>query len=222
MATATYRSTITADAHLEWTGASYTPDDGGAAGSDSIETFQTFWDLDGGTYKVHEAFIGFDLTSPTTGDAPAVGSTISAVTLNMYLADHGSIARTLDIYAYDWGASVGAGDWRTVAQLQTLYDSGDGLVASYNIPSGWGGAEGNHDFTSGASAESAVSAAIGSTLRLIAVIAALRAGTTPTSRGYCSWGAANNLTESRRPLLTVEYSEPAGFSGLIVTRRLQG
>lgn len=223
MATATYRSTITADQSLQFSGASYTPDDGGSlAGNVADAQIPSFWDLNGGTYRVDEAFFGFDLTSPTSGDAPSSGATINTVTLNMYLYEHGSTARTKDVYAYDWGTSVAAGDWRTVAQLQTLYDSGSGLFASYNIPSGWGGNEGAHDFTEGDGAAGAVTAAIGGTLRLIMVDAAHRAGTTPTARGYASFDSANNATESYRPLLTVEYTAPAGFTGLTVTRVLNG
>lgn len=213
MPTTTYRSTITADQSLQFgDSATYTPDDGASlAGSVSGTTFSTFWDYNT-TYRVNEAFFGFDLTSPTSGDAPSAGATITSVTLNMYLIEHGSVARTKEVYAYDWGAEVGTGDWRTVAQLQALYDSGDGVVASYAIPSGWGGNEGNHDFTTGDGAAAAVSAAIGGTLRLLMADAAHRAGSTPTARGYCSWASANHGTESYRPLLTVEWTAGAGVT----------
>lgn len=222
MAKATYRSTITADNDLGFTSTSYTPDSGATPGAVNNTALNIFWDYNSPNYFVTEAFFGFDLTSPTTGDAPTEGSTITAATLNMYLVEHGSIARTIDVYAFDWSTAVDTDDWRTVAQLQALYDGGDGLVASYNIPSGWGGAEGNHDFTSGSAAVSAVTAAIGGTLRLMLAVAAHRAGTTPTARGYASFGSANNATESYRPLLTVEYTAPAGFTGLTVTRVLNG
>lgn len=207
MAVATYRSTITADQSLQFSGASYTPDNGGELGGNVNDaSFPNFWDLNSGTYVVNEACFGFDLTSPTSGDAPAAGATINSVTLNMYLESHGSTARTKDVYAYDWGTSVAAGDWRTVSQLQTLYNSGSGLFASYNIPSGWGGNEGAHDFTEGDGAAGAVAAAIGGVLRLVMVDAAHRAGSTPTGRGYSSWYSASNSTESNRPLLTIDYT----------------
>lgn len=217
MAVATYRSTITADRSITFSGASYTPDDGGSlAGNVADAQIPSFWDVNGGTYRVDELFFGFDLADPTSGDAPAAGATINSVTLNMNLYEHGSTARTKEVYVYDWGASVDTGDWRTVSQLQTLYDSGDGLFASYAIPSGWGGAEGAHDFTEGNGAAGAVAAAIGGTLRLIMVDAAHRAGSTPSGRGYSSWNSASNGTESNRPLLTVDYTAggaEAAYSG---------
>lgn len=220
MATSTFRSTITADNSVRFTGTTYTPDDGGELGNVANTTNPTQWDFNSPNYTVDEAFFGFDLTDPTTGDAPTEGATITAVTLNMYLVEHGSVARTKDVYAYDWGSEVATGDWRTVAQLQTLYDSGDGLVADYDIPAGWGGDEGAHDFTTGDGAIAAVTAAIGGTLRLIIVDAAHRAGSTPTDRGYSSWRSANDETESNRPLLTVEYTEPVEFTGIRVTRHI--
>lgn len=222
MATTTYRATNgSEDGYTEFTGATYTPDSGATAYNGGV-LLGVSWDLDGATYRVQQSFFVFDLTSPTTGDAPAVGSTINSATLNLYLVEHGSEARTIDVYAYDWGATLALADHRTIAQLQTLYDSGNGLVASYNIPGGWGGAEGNHDFTSGTAAESAVETAIGSTLRLIMVGASYRAGTTPTNRGYASFAAADDTTESHRPLLTIDHSPPPGFTGLTVTRKLHG
>jgi len=208
VATTTYRSTITADGRLKWDGASYTPDDGAADASTT--NLECFWDINSGTYRVDESFLGFDLSSATSGDAIPAGATIDSVTLNLNLYEHGSIARTVDIYAYDWGETLTTADWRTVAQLQTLYDGGDGLFASYNIPSGWGGAEGPHDFTEGAAAPAAVAAAIGGTLRLILCIAAHRAGTTPTSRGYAGFYDASNATSTNRPLLTVDWTAAGG------------
>ena len=221
MAVATYRSTITADQAIAFTSASYTPDSGGSLiGNAADPTLGTTWELNGANYMIHQAFFGFDLTSATTGTAIPAGATVTAVTLNMYLHEHGSTARTKDVYAYDWSTAVDTGDWRTVSQLQSLYDSGSGLVASYNIPSGWGGDEGSHDFTSGGGAVDAVTAAIGGTLRLIIVDAAYRAGSTPTDRGYSSWRSANYETEANRPLLTVEYTTHPDFTGIRVTRHI--
>jgi hypothetical protein len=214
VATTTYRSTITADGRLKWDGASYTPDDG-AEDADTTNHLECYWDINSGTYRTDQAFFGYDLTSPTTGDAITAGATINSATFNLYLYEHGSIARTVDIYAYDWGTTLTTADWRTVAQMQTLYDGGDGLVASYNIPAGWGGAEGAHDFTEGAAAAAAISAAIGGTLRLMLVIAAYRAGTTPTSRGYAGFYSASNATESNRPLLTVDWTAAAGGTSFL-------
>ena len=223
MAEATYRSTITADGEARWTDTSYTPD----AGADTVGTssdyhLATFWDFSSPNYTVTESFFGFDLTSPTTGSAPPDGATIDVVTLNLYLYEHGSIERGVDCYAYDWGGTLATDDWRTVAQLQALYDGGNGLFAYYTIPSGWGGSEGSKNFTEGTDAADAVAAALGGTLYLMLACSEHRAGTTPTARGYGGFRSASYATESQRPLLTVEYTAPAGFTGLTVTRILNG
>ena len=218
MATATYASTITADSTLNKSDTTYTPDGGTATvGNPVNNTFGTFWDFNNPNYSTEQAFFGFDLTAPTTGDAPTGGATITGVTLTLNLNSHGSTEHPVEVYAYDWSTAVEAADWRTVAQLATLYSNA--LVASYTIPSGWGGAEGAHDFTSsGAAANSAVTSAIGGTLRLLITSSGLRNGSTPTDRGYASWVSADSTTQADRPLLTITYTAPAVWSGLIVIR----
>lgn len=214
MATTTYRSTITADQAIGFSGASYTPDSGGSlSGSSSDTTWPVFWDLNSSTYVVTQAFFGFDLTSPTSGDAISAGSTVNTVTLALYLTEHGSVERVVEVFAYNWSTAVDTGDWRTAAQLTSLYNSGSGLFASYTIPSGWGGAEGAHNFTEGDGAAAAVEAAIGATLRLVIVGQGVRTATAPTGRGYAYFASADHATSTYRPLLTVDWTAGAGGGG---------
>lgn len=190
-------------------GASYNPDNWGQAfANPNATTIGTYWDTG---YSVHQACLAFDLTDPVSGDALTAGATITSVSLTWRTLGHGATAQNVESYVFEWaGPGVWghdeSGDWRTIAQLQSLYDSGDGVCFSCAMPSGWMGASGK-TFTTGPAGVSAVEAAIGGTLKLLAVVANYRAGNTPSDRFYCEWSMPNDATAAYRPTLTIEYEE---------------
>lgn len=192
-------------------GDTYDPDNWGQAMGNSQP--QTYWDLSD-KYYAEQVCLSLDLTDPIQGTALAAGDTITSAILAWRNLGHGNTAQTVESYVFSWlgpgpwGHDV-SGDWRTIAQLQTLHASGSGVCFSCALPAGWMG-ESDKTFTSGPAAASAVQNAIGGTLKLIFVVANFRAGNTPTGRFYCSWARYNDSTPASRPTLTVQYDEGGG------------
>lgn len=91
-----------------------------------------------GTWRIQQGFFRFVLNND---DIP-YGSTIISAAIEIY----GSVLTTsggnfnLELYSYDWGSSVGPGDWQDDTELQALYDGGKlcGILNSADLTAnGW-------------------------------------------------------------------------------------
>jgi hypothetical protein len=159
-----------------------------------------------------ELFLAFDTS------AIPEGSTVSAVSFQTTTGMVGS-THVSECYAYDWG-TIGTADWRTgntTGWLATEYNAGNRL-AYVNITSGddW-------DFARAWTVAATMNAAIvcGGTTRLVLASDSLR-GASAVNDTRTQWRSGADATEANRPKLVITYSPPVGFTGLTVTRRLQG
>jgi hypothetical protein len=180
----------------------------------------------GPLYNWSQWFMAFNMASPASGDAPAAGATITAAVLSLYPTDilYWGEADVLDgIYAlyYDWTPSgITTADSRTSAQLAGLYTSPGpcahiGTTMSANT---YG------SLTSDAYMTTAVTNAIGGTLPLLCVTYDMVTATAPGLGLWTRGPVATQFdaTQTHRPRLVVDYTAPVAWSGLIVTRKLQG
>jgi hypothetical protein len=160
-----------------------------------------------------ELFLAFDTS------AIAVGSTITGVT---FQTTTGMVAEThvQECYAYDWGASIGTDDWRTgntSGWLATEYSASHRL-AYVNITTG-DGWDTARPWTVGAAMNAAI--VCEGTTRLVLASDSLR-GASAVNNTRLQWHSGADATQANRPKLVITYSPPVGFTGLTVTRLLNG
>ena len=145
-------------------------------------------------YQTLQAFLPFD-TSAIPDDA-----TIGTPELKLSRESDNSVTDfILQVYAYDFGATVTTADYRTRTQAAALTP----LLATYDTAAGWGA--GYRVFTSTGDFAAAINKT-GET-RLFVVSDRFIAGTSPAGKEYVAFayqGVAN-----RAPTLTVTYTEAA-------------
>lgn len=141
-------------------------------------------------------------------------ATVTAAVLSLYCHTSRNASQGVYIYAYDWGAAVDSTDWRNQSAC-----SGGTRLAS--LAAGSFSTSAYTAFTSDAAFPAAIVKA--GTTRLVAVGDRYVAGTTPTAEHRDGWHSGSQVeAPERRPRLVVTYNVPAGFTGLTVTRILQG
>ena len=224
MATTTYFCDDTADGQQL---ADHSPYDADGAATNSTPTATDIYVGQNLGYSLRQCFLVFDLASPTTGVAIPAGSTINSATFSVWADD----MNTTDPFiihacAYDWGTTYGGDDRRSVAQMTALYNGGAGEFAHANASTSWpyygNGGDAWVAFTSGSHMVADIAAAIGGNLRLVLFSSEHMAASAPTAHETVAFAAADNATQTIHPKLVVTYTAPAVWSGLIVTRKLQG
>lgn len=155
------------------------------------------------TYYADQIGLAFDTS------ALGSGATVSGTVLALYgSADSSTIDFTMEVAAYDFGATYDAADWRSRSQLGSL------TIACSRSSSGWTTA-GYNDFTESGTVLSDALAKTGTT-RLVVWPQALRTGT-PTGSSFLDfWSADEDQSGERRPRLTITYTE-AGVTGTMAS-----
>ena len=159
----------------------------------STETAQVVGQQKPGDYYCHEAFESFDTSSLADS-----GITLTGADLSIYVAwNPTETAWTLQARAFDWGASVTTGDFRTRAQLSAL-----DLLAS--LASGSLGTGAYRTLT----AESAFLSAIvtDGTTRIVLCSDRHAAGTAPTNYELISYSTADAGGTTQDPKLVITYT----------------
>jgi hypothetical protein len=103
----------------------------GTLSADSTSTFASFgldYNSGDGPYQASEAFLAFINTAP-------VGETITSAQLRLRARNETTAKSDFRVAVYDWGATVGTGDWRTAAQLAALTPIIDSDVGQQNVAS---------------------------------------------------------------------------------------
>jgi hypothetical protein len=217
MASATvYCNNVALDGHIGSQGASYPGTVNVALTSDGDYTCIGGQWMESTDYLQGEYFFSFDLSGVSAG------SDVSAATLSLrpyYNNSYGT--ETYEVYPYDFGTLEAPSDFRNAAALTSLNNSGAGLFASF----GWTSSTATNayaEFTNGSAILTAIEAACGGTLRLVLASAETRTATNPAANNRRAlWSSAYHGT-GYWPRLVVTYTEPVVWSGLIVTRKLQG
>jgi hypothetical protein len=177
--------------------------------------------MDVSDYQSTQMFVGFDTS---TTNIPA-GATINSVALSLVATEDwpmgGAGDAILEAYIYDWsGSGIAEADFRTHTALASLYTS-PGRMASLDV-STIDNALGptTLPLASGAAFASSLS---GTTTYLVIVEQQGRLDSAFSAQARIIVGSDDNATQAYRPKITVDYTvAEVQFSGLIVTRRLQG
>lgn len=162
----------------------------------------------GPTYILYNGFLDFDTSAIPDSDE------ISAVTLSLRPEDtypYGGSPGALEVYAHDWGATLGTDDWVPGADVAAKT-----LLASYT---GSWTAGAYRDLTS----KDAFKAAVNKTgaTRLFLCVSRFRTGTVPTGEDYYGFYTANK-GDGYKPKLVIEHAAPAGGSALWLPSHYDG
>lgn len=105
------------DLSVYWSGTSYPTPTSSTGLSDAAESYNIGQQSDGTNWVTYQTGLGFDTSS-------LAGHMISAATLTFFVTWPttwtGAQSFIVEVYAYDWGASIDTGDLRTAAQLNGL------------------------------------------------------------------------------------------------------
>lgn len=180
-------------------------------------------------YRLHEGFVEFDFDD-LVGGIPA-DATIEAVALKAMLRTKatGDGEFTIEAFAFDWGTSINAADWRSNVQLGALTKVAQKATAQLSVDVG---------FTfDDVALVAAVQAALASgKLRLVLASNRLRTATAPTGNEYVgihsseaesvfwsprlevawtpAWTPAEvDITDAPPTQLQIANSGPGGFGG---------
>jgi len=166
----------------------------------------------GGTAYITESFHSFDVSGITAG------STLTAATYAVGYShlDHCN-GQVEEIYAYDWGASIGTDDWRTGGTTGWLNTNLSTARVAYHTPSGGDGTTGYTDYTSdGTNLTTAIDSALADDdiFRIVVATNQMRSDSAPSpNNDYSTNYYTGNGT--RPPRLVVDYTEgsTATYSG---------
>ena len=148
--------------------------------------------LNTGTYSLQRLAFAFDVS-------PYAGDTITAATLQLYL-DDATDAIQADLYYYDWGTSLEAGDWVSVGSM---------VLAATSTPSGLGYQTWTLDSLSNILSKNG---------RFILVLH--DESTEPTSQNYLHYIMADN--GSNKPKLDITYTTGGGAAHLWIPSHHDG
>jgi hypothetical protein len=159
----------------------------------AVTTIRVGQELDGSQYGVFLGYLSFDTSS--IGDSEEVGTPV----LSLYGdGDNSATDFTVEVFVYDWGATLGTGDWQGTSL------GGLTKVATKATSAGWGFSY--NDLT----AEVAFAANINKTgdTRLVIGSSRTRGNNSPSGAEYVNFRSSDFTGTDRDPKLVVTTTLP--------------